>query len=77
MHCILLEEGAKHSCQPQKRLNQPMMDVVKKEILKLLDIGVIYSILDSNWVSTVQVAPKKTRIIDMKNQNDELVPTCV
>ena len=54
-----------------------MMDVVKKEILKLLDIGVIYPILDSSWVSTIQVAPKKTRIIVVKNQNDELVPTHV
>ena len=33
MHHILLEEGAKPSCQPQRRLNPPMMDVVKKEIL--------------------------------------------
>jgi len=52
-----------------------MMDVVNKEILKLLDIGVIYSILDSNWVNTVQVALKKIRIIDVKNQNDESLPT--
>ena len=75
MHRILLEEGAKPSHQPQRRLNLPMMDVVKKEILKLLEVGVIYPILDSNWVSPVQVVPKKTRIIVVKNQNDELVPT--
>ena len=37
MHHILLEEGAKPSRQPQRRLNPPMMDVVKKEILKLLE----------------------------------------
>ena len=48
MHHILLEEGAKPSRQPQRRLNPPMMDVVKKEILKLLEVGVIYPILDSN-----------------------------
>ncbi|XP_062151844.1 uncharacterized protein LOC133860215 [Alnus glutinosa] len=35
MHRILLEEGAKPSRQPQRRLNPPMMDVVKKEILKI------------------------------------------
>nr|XP_023907539.1 uncharacterized protein LOC112019245 [Quercus suber] len=35
MHCILLEEGAKPSHQPQRRLNPSMMDVVKNEILKL------------------------------------------
>ena len=36
MHHILLEEGARPSNQPQRRLNPPMMDVVKKEILKFL-----------------------------------------
>ena len=77
MHHILLEEGAKPSHQPQRRLNPPMMDVVKKEILKLLEVGVIYPISDSNWVSPIQVIPKKTRIIVVKNQNDELVPTRV
>ena len=75
MHRILLEEGAKPFRQPQKRLNLPMMDVVKKEILKLLEVGEIYPISDSNWVSPVQVVPKKTGITVVKNQNDELVPT--
>ena len=75
MHRILLEEGARLSCQPQRRLNLPMMDVVKKKIFKLLEVGVIYPISDSNCVSAVQVVPKKTRITVVKNQNDELVPT--
>jgi hypothetical protein len=77
MHHILLEEEAKPSCQPQRRLNLPMMDVVKKEILKLLEVGVIYPISDSNWVSSVQTVPKKIGITVVKNQNDELVPTRV
>ena len=77
MHCILLKEGARPSCQLQRRLNPPMMDVVKKEILKLLEVGVIYPISDSNWVSPVQVVPKKTGITIVKSQNDELVPTCI
>ena len=38
MHHILLKEGAKPSRQPQRRLNPPMMDVVKKEILKILEV---------------------------------------
>ena len=67
MHRILLEEGAKPSRQPQRRLNPPMMDVVKKEILKLLKVGVIYLISDSNWVSLVQVVPKKIGITIVKN----------
>ncbi|CAN6576830.1 unnamed protein product [Malus baccata var. baccata] len=53
MHWILLEEGAKPSREAQRRLNPPMMDVVKKEIIKLLDYGVIYPISDSHWVSLV------------------------
>ena len=44
-----------------------MMNVVKKEILKLLEIGVIYPISDSNWISPIQVVPKKTGITVVKN----------
>ena len=68
MHASYLEEGAKPSRQQQRRLNPPMMDVVKKEILKLLEVGVIYPISDSNWVSPVQVVPKKIGITIVKNQ---------
>ncbi|XP_022863027.1 uncharacterized protein LOC111383181 [Olea europaea var. sylvestris] len=75
MHRILLEERARSSHQCQRRLNPPMIDVVKKEILKLLEVGVIYPISDSNWVNPVQVVPKKTRITVVKNQNNELVTT--
>ena len=67
MHHILLEEETKPSRQPQRRLNPPMMDVMKKEILKLLEVGVIYPISDSYWVSSVQVVPKKTGITIVKN----------
>ena len=75
MHRILLKEGARPSHQFQRRLNPPMMDVVKKEILKLFEVRVIYPISDSNWVSPVQVVLKKIGITVVKNQNDELVPT--
>jgi hypothetical protein len=36
-----------------------MREVVKKEVLKLLDAGIIYPVLHSEWVSSVQVVPKK------------------
>ncbi|KAM1832528.1 hypothetical protein ACFX13_022453 [Malus domestica] len=52
-----------------------MMDVVKKEIIKLLDCGVIYPISDSHWVSPVQVVPKKSGVTMVKNEDNELVPT--
>ena len=43
-HRIPLEENVKPSRQPQRRLNPIMKEVVKKEVLKLLDVGVIYLI---------------------------------
>ncbi|KAM1485867.1 hypothetical protein ACFX2I_000127 [Malus domestica] len=75
MHRIFLEEGAKPTREAQRRLNPPMMEVVKKEIIKLLDYGVIYPISDSRWVSPVQVVPKKSGVTVVKNAEDELVPT--
>ncbi|KAM2774538.1 hypothetical protein COP1_019419 [Malus domestica] len=75
MHRILLEEGTKPSQEAQRRLNPPMMEVVKKEIIKLLDCGVIYPISDRHWVSPVQVVPKKSGVTVVKNDENELVPT--
>jgi hypothetical protein len=51
------------------------MEVVKAEILKLLDAGVIYPITDSKWVVPIHVVPKKTGITLVKNKNDELILT--
>ncbi|KAH9718388.1 hypothetical protein KPL71_022206 [Citrus sinensis] len=77
MHRILLEEGSKPTRDAQRRLNPPMMEVVKKEILKLLNVGIIYPISNSKWVSPVQVVPKKSGITVVKNEENELVPTRV
>jgi hypothetical protein len=52
-----------------------MKEVVKVEVLKLFDVGIIYPILDSKWVSPVQVVPKKSQITMVKNEDDELIPT--
>ncbi|XP_074298534.1 uncharacterized protein LOC141629429 [Silene latifolia] len=67
MHRILLEDEAKPVRQPQRRLNPPMMDVVKKEVLKLLHVGMIYPISDSQWVSPTQVVPKKSGLTVVEN----------
>ena len=75
MYRILLEEDAKPTREAQRRFNPPMMEVVKKEIIKLLDVGVIYPISDSKWVTPVQVVPKKSGITVVKNKDDDLVPT--
>ncbi|XP_075521472.1 uncharacterized protein LOC142554688 [Primulina tabacum] len=52
-----------------------MKEVVKGEVLKLLNAGVIYAISDSSWVSPVQVVPKKGGITVVRNENDELIST--
>nr|KAJ0206415.1 hypothetical protein LSAT_V11C500236480 [Lactuca sativa] len=77
MHKILMEEDYKPSQEAQRHLNPPMIEVVKKQILKLLNIGMIYPISDSKWVSPVQVIPKKTCFTVTKNDQGELVPTHV
>ena len=76
-HRIHLEEDVKPSRQPQRRLNPIMKEVVKKEVLKLLDVGVIYPIVDSKWVSPTQVGPKKSGVTVVANENKELIPTRV
>ncbi|GJZ92296.1 hypothetical protein Tco_0664361 [Tanacetum coccineum] len=49
-HKIQLLEDKKPVVQKQRRLNPNMQEVVKKEIVKLLDTGIIYPIADSPWV---------------------------
>jgi len=75
MHRIFLDKGHCPSRQPQRRLNPNMQEVVKKEVIKLLEAGIIYPISDSEWVSTVQVVPKKGGMTVIKNERDELIST--
>ncbi|XP_026419453.1 uncharacterized protein LOC113315378 [Papaver somniferum] len=60
MHRILLEKGEKPTREAQRRLNPQMMEVVKKEILKLLDVGVIYPVSDSKWIVIAPEDQEKT-----------------
>ena len=62
------------SVEHQRWLNPPMQEVVKKEIIKWLDAGVIYSIADSSWVCPVQCVPKKGEMNVVPNEKNELVP---
>ncbi|KAI3461839.1 hypothetical protein Pfo_018502 [Paulownia fortunei] len=75
MHKILMEESYKPSVEHQRRSNPNIKDVVRAEVLKLLDAGIIYPISDSVWVSPVQVVPKKGEITVVENENNELIPT--
>ena len=58
-HKINLEEDAKPVRGHQRRLHPKMKEVVRKEILKLLEAGIIYPVADSQWVSPVHCVPKK------------------
>ena len=51
-----------------------MKPVVKKEILKLLNAGMIYPVADSEWVSLVHCVPKKGELTVVPNENNELIP---
>nr|GEX09220.1 reverse transcriptase domain-containing protein [Tanacetum cinerariifolium] len=74
-HKIQLLDDKKLVVQKQRRLNPNMQEVVKKEIIKLLDIGIIYPIVDSPWVSPIHCVPKKNGITVVTSENDKLVPT--
>ena len=75
MHKILMDENAKTSIEHQRRLNPVMKEVVKKEILKWLNVGFIYAISDSPWVSSIHVVPKKGGITMIRNEKNELFLT--
>ena len=75
MHRILLEDGHKPSVEAQRRLNPTMKEVVRKEVLKWLDTGVIYPISDSAWVSPVQVVRKKGGTTVIRTENNILLPS--
>jgi hypothetical protein len=51
-----------------------MREVVKKEVLKLLHVVIIYHVPHSEWVSPVQVVPKKCGMAVVKNDKNELIP---
>ena len=75
MHKILLNDDAKTSVEHQRRLNPVMKDIVRKEVLKWLNAGFLYVILDSPWVSLVHVVPKKGGFTVIRNERNELIPT--
>ena len=73
--CIMLEDGYKPSVEAQRRLNPTMKEVIRKEVLKWLDAGVIYPISDNPWVSLVQVVPKKGGMTIERTEKDVLIPS--
>ncbi|GJT10338.1 reverse transcriptase domain-containing protein [Tanacetum coccineum] len=70
-----MEEDYKPAVQSQRRVNLKIHEVIKKEVIKLLDAGMIYPISDSPWVSPIHCVPKKGGITIVANEDNELIPT--
>nr|GEY69720.1 reverse transcriptase domain-containing protein [Tanacetum cinerariifolium] len=75
IHKILMEDKFKPAVQHQRRVNPKIHEVIKKEVPKLLDAGLIYTISDSPWVSPVHCVPKKGGFTVVENEENELIPT--
>ena len=73
-HKINMEPDAKPVVDHQRRSNPKMKEVIRTEILKLLEAGIIYPIADSRWVSLVHCVPKKGGINVVPNDKNELIP---
>nr|GFA78291.1 reverse transcriptase domain-containing protein [Tanacetum cinerariifolium] len=74
-HKILIEEDFEPTVQHQRRVNPKIHDVIKQEVIKLLDAGLIYPISNSHWVSPVHCVPKKGGFTVVKNEDNELILT--
>ncbi|GJT69016.1 reverse transcriptase domain-containing protein [Tanacetum coccineum] len=74
-HKILIEDHSKPAIQHQRRVNLKDHEVIKKEVIKLLDAGLIYPIFNSPWVSLVHCVPKKGGMTVIENEDNELIPT--
>ncbi|GKD69474.1 reverse transcriptase domain-containing protein, partial [Tanacetum coccineum] len=58
-----------------KNLKEDEKVLLLKQVIKLLDAGLIYPISDSLWVSPVHCVPKKGGITIVENEDNELIPT--
>ncbi|GKE65982.1 reverse transcriptase domain-containing protein [Tanacetum coccineum] len=74
-HKILMEDDFKPVVQHQRRVNPKIHEVIKAEVIELLDAGLIYPISDSPSVSPIHVVPKKGGMTVITNENNELIPT--
>ncbi|GJT52548.1 reverse transcriptase domain-containing protein [Tanacetum coccineum] len=69
-HNIIMEDDFKPAVQHQRKVNPKIHEVIKKEIIKLLDAGLIYPIFDSPWVSPVHCVPKKGGMTVVENEDN-------
>nr|GEU53853.1 DNA-directed DNA polymerase [Tanacetum cinerariifolium] len=71
----LITDDFEPAVQYQRRVNPKIHDVIKQEVLKLLDVGLIYPISDSPWVSPVHCVPKKGGFTVVENEENDLIPS--
>ncbi|GKD20631.1 reverse transcriptase domain-containing protein [Tanacetum coccineum] len=69
-HKILMEEDYKPAVQHQRRVNPKIHDVIKKEVEKLLDAGLIYPISDSPWLIPTRLVMGWRVCIDYRKLNE-------
>nr|GFC59029.1 reverse transcriptase domain-containing protein [Tanacetum cinerariifolium] len=74
-HKIFMEEDFELAVQHQRRVNPKIHDMIKQEVIKLLEAGLIYPISDSPWVSPVHCVPKKGGFTVVENEDNELILT--
>nr|GEX94835.1 reverse transcriptase domain-containing protein [Tanacetum cinerariifolium] len=74
-HKILIEDDFEPAIQHQRRANAKIHDVIKQEVLKFLDAGLIYPISGSPWVSLVHCVPIKGGFTVVENEENELILT--
>ncbi|GJW74743.1 reverse transcriptase domain-containing protein [Tanacetum coccineum] len=58
-----------------KELKEEEKAALLKEVIKLIDAGLIYPISDSPWLSPVHCVPKKGGMTVVENEDNELIPT--
>nr|GEU35789.1 reverse transcriptase domain-containing protein [Tanacetum cinerariifolium] len=73
----LINDDYKPEIQSQRRVNPKIHNVIKKEVIKLLDTGMMYPIFDSPWVSLIYCVPKKgdyRKLNDATRKDHFLIP---
>jgi hypothetical protein len=70
-----MEDDAKPFVDTQKRMKPKMKEVIRKEVIRLLDSGIIYQILDNKWVSHAHCISKYGAITIISNGDNSLIPT--
>jgi hypothetical protein len=76
MYKINLKEDVKPVVDYQRPLHPEMKEFVRKEVIKLIEAGIIYLIADSKGVSHVHCVSRKGEIIVVPNDENELVAQC-